>query len=218
MQGCPLELREAAAVKLGMINTLEWDNRPVQQIIPTKCQLFPLWKVRFSKASSNLTLSILRHNAFWSKSLPYQFQEQWHGYFSYLPQRTRTSLVAQMVKHLSAMQETRVWALGWEDPLEKEMGVHSSILAWKIPWTAEPGRLPSMGSQRVGHDWATSLSTHQTPTYLRTFSLIVSSAWNLSLPFSYSWLSFLPESPSKTHLLRKDCSVKPTPSPKPVST
>ena len=62
------------------------------------------------------------------------------------------SLVAQMVKRLSAMQETQVRSLGWEDPLEKEMAAHSSILAWKIPWTAEPGRLPSMGSQRVGQD------------------------------------------------------------------
>ena len=62
------------------------------------------------------------------------------------------SLVAQMVKHLSAMQETQVQSLGWEDPLEKEMAAHSSILAWKIPWTAEPGRLLSMGSLRVGHD------------------------------------------------------------------
>ena len=62
------------------------------------------------------------------------------------------SLVAQTVKCLSAMQETRVLSLGWEDPLEKEMAAHSSILAWKIPWTAEPGRLLSMGSQRVGHD------------------------------------------------------------------
>ena len=68
------------------------------------------------------------------------------------------SLMAQMVKRLSAMQETRVQSLGWEDPLEKEMAAHSSILAWKIPWTAEPGRLPSMGSQRVGHEKATSLS------------------------------------------------------------
>ena len=61
-----------------------------------------------------------------------------------------SSLVAQTVKHLSAIQETRVWSLGWEDPLEKEMAAHSSIFAWKIPWTAEPGRLPSMGLQRVG--------------------------------------------------------------------
>ena len=69
-----------------------------------------------------------------------------------------TSLVAQTVKHLSTMRETQVRALGWEDPLEKEMAIHSSIIAWKIPRTEEPGRLQSMGSQRVGHDWATSLS------------------------------------------------------------
>ena len=68
------------------------------------------------------------------------------------------SLVAQTVKRLSAKQETRVRSLGWEDLLEKEMAAHSSILAWKIPWTAEPGRLPFMELQRVGHDWATSLS------------------------------------------------------------
>ena len=50
------------------------------------------------------------------------------------------------------MQETRVQSLGWEDPLEKEMATHPSTLAWKIPWTEEPGRLQSMGSQRVGHN------------------------------------------------------------------
>ena len=58
----------------------------------------------------------------------------------------------QTVKRLPAMLETWVQSLGWEDPLEKEMATHSSILAWKIPWTEEPGRLQSMGSQRVGHD------------------------------------------------------------------
>ena len=58
-----------------------------------------------------------------------------------------------MVKHLSTMRETRVRALGWEDPLEKEMATHFSIIAWKISWTEEPGRLQSMGSQRVGHDF-----------------------------------------------------------------
>ena len=62
------------------------------------------------------------------------------------------SLVAQTVKHLPAMQETWVQSLGLEDPLEKEMATHSSILAWRIPWTEEPGRLQSMGLQRVGHD------------------------------------------------------------------
>ena len=62
------------------------------------------------------------------------------------------SLVAQMVKCLPAIQETWVRSLGWEDPLEEEMATHSNTLAWKIPWTGEPGRLWSMGSQRVGHD------------------------------------------------------------------
>ena len=62
------------------------------------------------------------------------------------------SLVAQRLKRLPAMQETWVRSLGWEDPLEKEMATHSSILVWRIPWREEPGRLQSMGSQRVGHN------------------------------------------------------------------
>ena len=60
--------------------------------------------------------------------------------------------MAQTVKRLPAMWETLVRSLGWEDPLEKEMAAHSSTLAWKIPWTEEPGMLQSMGSQRIGHD------------------------------------------------------------------
>ena len=64
----------------------------------------------------------------------------------------RTSLVAQLVENLPTMWETWVRSLGWEDSLEKKMATHSSILAWRIPWMEEPGRLQSMGSQRVGHD------------------------------------------------------------------
>ena len=60
--------------------------------------------------------------------------------------------MAQTVKRLSTMQETWVQSLGWEDPLEKEMAIRSSTIAWKIPWTEEPGMLQSMGSQRFGHD------------------------------------------------------------------
>ena len=56
------------------------------------------------------------------------------------------------------MQETQTWSLGQEDPLEKEMATHSGTLAWKIPWTEEPGRLQSMALQKVRHNWATSLS------------------------------------------------------------
>ena len=69
---------------------------------------------------------------------------------SYLLQNSWASLVAQLVKNPPAMRETWVWCLGWVDPLEKGQATHSSILAWRIPWT-----LQSMGSQRVGHDWVT---------------------------------------------------------------
>ena len=63
-----------------------------------------------------------------------------------------TSLMAQTVKRLSTMRQTRVQSLVWEDPLGKEMAIYSSTIAWKIPWTEEPGRLQSMGSQKVIHD------------------------------------------------------------------
>ena len=65
---------------------------------------------------------------------------------------SKTSLVAQNVKNLPAVQETWVQSLGWEDPLEEEMATHPSIFAWRVPWIEEPGGLQSMGSQRVGHD------------------------------------------------------------------
>ena len=74
------------------------------------------------------------------KVIGYPFQYSW------------TSLVAQMVKNPPAVQETQVQSLGWEDPLEKGTAILSSILAWRIPWTEESGRLKSMGSQRVRHN------------------------------------------------------------------
>ena len=64
----------------------------------------------------------------------------------------RASLMAQTVKNLPAIRETQVQSLGQEESLEKGMGTHSSVVAWRIPWTEKPGRLQSMGSQRVGHD------------------------------------------------------------------
>ena len=69
------------------------------------------------------------------------------------------SSVPQMVKNLPATRETQVWSLGWEDPLEEGMATRSSILAWRIPWTQEPGGLQSTGSQRVGHDRGTNTFT-----------------------------------------------------------
>ena len=80
----------------------------------------------------------------------------------FTPHRSYLSLLAQRVKRLPRVGETKVRSLGQEDPLQKEMATHSSTLAWKIPWTVEHGRLQSTGSQRVGQDWATSLHLHLT--------------------------------------------------------
>ena len=82
---------------------------------------------------------------------------KWCLFFNTLS-RFETTLVAQTVKYLVAMRETQVQSLGQEDPLEKGMATHSSILAWRIPWTEEHGRLQSLRSQRVRHDWATNTS------------------------------------------------------------
>ena len=88
--------------------------------------------------------------------------------FTILVSVSWASLVAQMLKNLPAIQETWVWPLGKEDPLEEGMASHSSILAWWIPWTEEPGGLQSMGLQRVRHDWLTNTHTY---THTHTFSL-----------------------------------------------
>ena len=85
----------------------------------------------------------------WNKGVEKEIKHKYLAAFIMV----QVSLVAQMVKSVPAMQETWVQSLGWEDPLEEEMAIHSSILVWKIPWMEEPGRLQSMGSQRVGHNW-----------------------------------------------------------------
>ena len=89
---------------------------------------------------------------------------------------SRTSLIAQLVKNLPAMQETRVRFLDQEDPLEKEMATHSSILAWRISWPEEPPGLQSMGSQRTGPDWACTHANHSVKNRL------------LSIPFDQNFL------------------------------
>ena len=81
----------------------------------------------------------------------------------HLGRGTQASLVVRSVKNMPAVQESWVQSLGWEDPLEKKMATQSCTLAWEISWTEESGGLQSMGSQRVGHDWATN-------TYLRLHS------------------------------------------------
>ena len=79
---------------------------------------------------------------------------------------------------LSYFKFTWVRSLGWEYPLEKEMAVHSRTIAWKIPWTEEPGRLQSMGSQRVGHDWATSLHFTSKDDAVKVLHSICQQIWN----------------------------------------
>ena len=82
-------------------------------------------------------------------------------------------MVAQMLKNPPAMQETWVWSLGLEDPLEKGLATHSSALAWRIPWTEEPGRLQSMVSQRVRHDWVTKCGHAHTHIQLLTVTPVL---------------------------------------------
>ena len=94
--------------------------------------------------------------------------------------------MAQTVKCLPTMRETQVRSLDREDPLEKEMETHSSTLAWKISWTEEPGRLQSMGLQRVRHDWATSLHFISRSAMMRNFE---SKANFSSTPLSFFRLS-----------------------------
>ena len=96
----------------------------------------------------------LSHVIFYWSHLP----ALWEKVFSLYYAKGGAFLVAQRIKHLPVMQKTWVQSLGWEDSLEKEMATHSSILAWRIPWTEEPSKLQSVGLQRVRHDWATSLS------------------------------------------------------------
>ena len=89
------------------------------------------------------------------------------------------NLVTQAVKNLPAIQDTRVQSLSWENPLEKEMATHSSILAWRIPWTEEPGRLQSMGSQRVRYDWVTNTLHDISGAQDCWWKVISLSTWNI---------------------------------------
>ena len=101
------------------------------------------------------------------------------------------SLVAQMVKNLSAMQETWVLSLCWENPLEKAMVTHSSIFSWRIPWTEEPGELQSMGSQIVGHNWVTNTFTFPILSLVHDKGMYISVlSFNMSISQIYqNWLA-----------------------------
>ena len=130
-----------------------------------------LWKLRYPGLSGTSSQLLALHTSSAGRAQNQEFQD-WDPYNSNSNRSLRrqkdltfkwqltmqviwASLVAQMVKSLPAVWETQVQSLGWEDPLAKEMATHSSILAWKILRTEEPGGLQSMGFQRVGHDWTT---------------------------------------------------------------
>ena len=107
--------------------------------------MLPYWSIPFSKGMKGMTIKNI-----WLRS---EFQM----YFCYLLYMWFFNTMAQTVKNRPAVQETqetRVWSLRWEDPQELEMAAHSSMLAWSVLWTEEPGELQSMGSHRVGRDWA----------------------------------------------------------------
>ena len=129
-----------------------------------------------------LPLNIL--SDLWNRCFFHPLKVLSHYSFSkYLLSSSHESLVAQMVKHLSTMQETWVRSLGQEDPVEKEMAIHSSTIAWKIPWTEEPGRLQSMGSQRVRHHWATSLHLTRRTFVGKVISLLLTMLSRLVITF-----------------------------------
>ena len=107
--------------------------------------------------------------------LPPPSQKKWLYKLCLLYHNLRASLVTQMVKNLPAMRKSWVWSLGWEDPLEEGMATHSSILAWRIPRTEEPGRLQSIESHRVRHDWR-DLSHMPTPGWTSKKKSLLS--WN----------------------------------------
>ena len=112
---------------------------------------------------------------------------------SNLTPNSEGSLMAQMVKNPPAMQETRVQSLGWEDPLEKGMASHSSILAWRIPYTEEPGGLQSMRWQRVRHNWAiftfhTQFIVARHSNYLPSTTLLTCSCLHL---ICFNWASLV---------------------------
>ena len=113
--------------------------------------------------------------------------------WSNLTPNSEGSPMAQMVKNPPTMQETRVQSLGWEDPLEKGMATHSSILAWRIPWTEKPDGLQSMGWQRVRHNWAiftfhTQFIVARHSDYLPSTTLLTCSWLHL---ICFSWASLM---------------------------
>ena len=153
----------------GIIATSLFQNQiqppPLKHVLPSLCRprLLHLFIPKSFFAGSSIILKSVLVSPFLT-SLSYLFLHSFNQ---------RASLVAQTVKNLPAMQDTWIRPLSWEDPLEKGMATHSSILAWIIPWAEEPGRLQFMGSRRVGHDSATN--TFAFTLYFHSFSKYIKS-------------------------------------------
>ena len=132
-------------------------------------------------------------------------------YLKYLVQN-RALLVAQTVKNLPAVRETWVQSLGWEDPLEKEVSTHCSILSRKIPWTEEPGRLQSMESQSIRHNWMTNTFSAKLAWFLGEGPVqVLENCYNEQIIFKMNKLSFflffLPIIPSVLPSLSYSCPI-----------
>ena len=175
------------------------------QTLPLLCQ--PSWYTNlnpllsFQQSSPGVDWDLISRSHFLCLSLRSNFSpiQVWSWDCNSSVTAWVDSLMAQTVKCLSTLRETRVRALGWEDPLEKEMAIHSRTVAWKILWTEEPGRLQSMGSQRVGHDWVASLSLGSTSNFsslaVSTTSAVISSTGILNPSVIYEdWNQLLPDS------------------------
>ena len=139
------------------VRSLDWDD-PLEKVMATHSRILA-WRIPWTEEPGGLQpLGSRRVGHNWATSHSginwWKGLGIWCGYlvlFRYM--HKMGFLGGSVVKNLPAIQETWVWSLGREDPLEKETATHSSILAWEIPWTEEPGGLQLMESQGVGHDW-----------------------------------------------------------------
>ena len=148
-----------------LVDLLDWMNWSEYLPVTSPCHLCLSERVIWVLSRS------VQVGGFQRSSLPGEACGRWMAFTTYLCKshsfhssvgyrlkQNKRDGVAQRLKNLPAMQETWVQSLGQEEPLEKEMATHCNILAWKVPWTEEPGGLQSTGSQRVGHDWVTQLN------------------------------------------------------------
>ena len=158
--------------------------------------LFYNHKMLINNTMDNISLFGLTRLKFsWISSKSHRYS---YLFLTNVPTSLQSAL--KTVKCLPTVRETWVPSLGQEDPLETEMANHSSTLAWKIPWTEEPGGLQSMGSQRVGHDWATSLSLYcQTSLSFCVDIFSIKDLYHLD-GFSHTSCAWISPPPCLTHI------------------